>query len=380
MRFPSFHRATAATKPGVTGRVRVDPSTRDLLRRLRPGDIAVVDAIDLDLVTAEALIAGGSAAVINLAPSVSGRYPALGAQRIVAEGIPLVDAMGRDVVGRLTDGDVVRLDGGELLIGQRLIGEGEVQTADSVAASMGAAHAGLLAQLDAFAGGARAFLAAEHELVLDGAGMPELTTAIAGRPVLVVSRGPRDAQDLTDLKQWIGERRPVLVGVGAGADVVLSAGLKPDLVIGDMEDVSDAALTSGAELVVHGYRDGRVPGLERARRHHVSPTLFLADATSEDLALLVAIHGGASLVVTAGSADDLVELLDRDRSGLTSTVFTRLRAGGLLVDARGVAQLYRSDVRPWQMFLLLVAGLVAVIVAVLVTPTGQDWLEGLMNS
>ncbi len=377
MRFPLIHRDLPEELPGIIGQVRLGPSTREVLHRLNPGDIAVLDAVDLDLVTADALVTARAGAVINLAQSISGRYPALGARRIVEAGLPLVDDVGRDVVGRVSDGDVVRLNGRELLVGSRVVAEGQVQTAESVEQAFVQAQAGLAAQLEAFSGGVRAFLDSEHALVLDGDGVPSLETELVDRPVLVVSRGPRDEQDLQDLALWMREQRPVLVGVGAGADVLLRAGHRPDLVIGDMEDVSDEALDSGCELVVHGYRDGRFLGLERARQHHIAPTVFVSAATSEDLALLLCIHSGASLVVTAGTADDLVEMLDRDRSGLASTLVTRLKLGGLLVDARGVAALYRSGISSWQIAVLLLAGLAALVAAVLFTPVGQDWLNGL---
>lgn len=364
----------------MTGQVRLDPSTRAVLARVRPGDIAVIDAIDLDQVTAEGLVRAKAGAVVNVAPSISGRYPALGAKVLVEAGVPLVDDVGTTVVGRLTDGDVVRLDGRELLIGHRVVAEGTVQDAESVAAATAQAQQGLQAQLEAFVGTTRAFLDTEHDLLLDGAGIPDTATVMAERPVLVVSRGPRDAQDLADLRLWIREQRPVLIGVGAGADVLLESGYRPDVVVGDMDDVSEDALRAGPELVVHAFRDGRTPGLERARQHRLAPVLFEANVTSEDLAVLLAVHGGASLVVTAGTADDLVELLDRDRSGMTSTVLTRLRAGGRLVDAHGVSELYRSGISGLQILLLLVAGLAALAAAVIVTPVGQQWLDGLGGS
>lgn len=380
MRFPLLHREPPPTLPGVTGQVRLDPSTRAVLGRVRPGDVALLDAADLDLVTAEALVRAEVGAVVNIAPSITGRYPALGAKHLVEAGVPLVDDVGRDVVGRVTDGDVVRLDGRELFIGHRVVAAGTVQDADSVASALEAAQLGLQAQLESFAGSTRAFLEGEHALLLDGAGVPEIATSLAGRQVLVVSRGPRDIEDLADLRLWIREQGPVLVGVGAGADVLLAAGYSPDLVVGDMDDVSEDVLRTDAELVVHQYRDGSTPGLEQGRRYRTTPVVFASGTTTEDLAVLLAVHGGASLVVTAGTADDLVELLDRDRAGMTSTVLTRMRAGGLLVDARGVAQLYRSRISGFQLLLLLLAGVAALVAAVLVTPLGQDWVERLGGS
>ncbi len=380
MKLPLIHREPPATLPGVTGQVRLDPSTRAVISRVRPGDIAVIDEVDLDLVTAESLVRAGVGAVVNLAPSISGRYPALGARSLIEAGVPLVDDVGPEVVGRITDGDVLRLLGRELLMGHRVVAEGIIQDATTVAEASARARSGLQAQLEAFASSTRAFLDSEHELILDGAGIPEINTTLADRPVLVVARGPRDAEDLADLRLWVREQHPVLVGVGAGADVLLTAGYTPDLVVGDMDEVSDDALRCGAELVVHELRDGRTPGLERAKQHHVSPILFPANVVSEDLAVLLAVHGGATLVVTAGTADDLIELLDRDRSGMTSTILTRQRAGGLLVDAHGVSQLYRSGISGVQILVLLLAGIAAVVAAILITPVGQEWLDALGGS
>ncbi len=379
MRVPLLHREPPESLPGVTGQVRLGPTVREVLRRINTGDIALIDAVDLDLVTADELIRVGVGAVVNVAASISGRYPALGAARLVEAGVPLLDDVGHAVIGRVSDGDVVRVVGRELCVGHRVIAEGLAQTPESVAAATADAQSGLRAQLEAFAGSSRGFLLSEQALVLDGVGLPPIRAAIEGRPVLVVSRGPRDEADLEALTLWIREERPLLVGVGAGADVLLRAGHTPDLVIGDMDDVSDDALRCGAELVVHGYRDGRALGLDRARVHQLAPVIFEADMTSDDLALLMALHGGASMVVSAGAADSLVELLDRDRAGMTSTVMTRLRLGGLLVDAGGVAQLYRSRLSRWALAFLVLAGLLALAVSVLVTPVGQDWLDGWGN-
>lgn len=375
MRLPLRHREPPPALSGVSGRIRLDPSTPVLLRRLHPGDIALLDEVDLDQVTAEALIAAEVGAVVNVAPSISGRYPAQGAALVVSAGIPLVDEVGPEVVGRVTDGDAVRVDEGRVLVGHRVVAEGRVPTAEEIAQAMNEAEDGLRAQLEAFAGSTPSFLGTEQALILDGAGLPELRTSFDGRAALVVVRGPRDRADLALLQTFVQEQRPVLVGVGAGADVLLGAGYHPDLVVGDMDDVSDEALGCGAELVVHALRDGRAAGLDRAEQHHASPVVFTSDAPPEDLAILLAIHRGASVVVTAGTADGLVELLDRNRAGMPSAVLTRLRAGDRLVDATSVAVLQHREVSWRQVLLLLLAGIVAVAVAVAVTPLGQDWLE-----
>jgi uncharacterized membrane-anchored protein len=377
MRLPLRHREPPPALPGVTGPVRIAPTTRELLRRIGPGDVALLEEVDLDQVTAEALLSAEVAAVVNIAPSISGRYPAQGAAALVAAEMPFLDDVGTDVVGRVKDGDAVRVDGRELLIGKRVIAEGRVPTADDVAAAMEQAASGLRSQLEAFAGSTPALLDTELSLILDGAGLPAVSTAFEGRPALVVVRGPRDRADLDAVQTFIQEQRPVLLGVDGGADVLLAAGYHPDLVLGDMDGVSDEALGSGAELVVHALRDGRAAGLDRAGHHHATPLVVTSDAGSEDLAILLAVHRGSTLVVTAGTADGLVELLDRDRPGMPSAVLTRLQAGDRLVDATSVAVLQRREVSWTQILLILLAGLVAVAAAVAVTPSGQHWIDQL---
>src|SRR5690242_14676762 len=252
----------AETGPGVTGPARVDPRTKDLTKRLQPGDIAVISHTDLDKVSADALVAARPAAVVNAAASISGRYPNLGPQILVEAGIPLLDAAGHDVMD-LEDGDALRLDGDELWAGERKVATGRLLDAEAVAADMHEARAGLAVQIEAFATNTMEFIRKERDLLLDGIGIPPITTEIDGRHCLIVVRGYHYREDLEMLRPYIREYRPILIGVDGGADAILESGHKPDLIVGDMDSVSDQALTCGAEVVVHAYRDGRAPGLAR---------------------------------------------------------------------------------------------------------------------
>ncbi|MGH8829398.1 MAG: putative cytokinetic ring protein SteA, partial [Jiangellaceae bacterium] len=215
----------------------------------------------------------------------------------------------------------------------------------------------------------------ERELLLDGVGVPDIRTDFQGRHALIVVRGYDYKEDLTTLRSYIREYRPVLIGVDGGSDALLEVGLKPDLIVGDMDSVSDAALSSGAELVVHAYRDGRAPGLGRLERMGLSGVPFPAAGTSEDIAMLLADDKGASLIVAVGTHATLVEFLDKGRSGMASTFLTRLRVGSKLVDAKGVSRLYHSRIPPWILALFVVAGIVAVAAAMASTPTGQAYLD-----
>jgi len=360
--------------PGVVGPARVDRRTKNLTKRLKPGDIAVIDHTDLDKVSADALVTARPAAVVNAAASISGRYPNLGPQILVEAGIPLLDAAGHDVM-EIEDGASLRLDGDDLWAGERKVATGRHLDAEAVAADMHEARAGLAVQIEAFATNTMEFIRKERDLLLDGIGIPPITTEIDGRHCLIVVRGYHYREDLETLRPYIREYRPVLIGVDGGADAILESGHKPDLIVGDMDSVSDQALTCGAEVVVHAYRDGRAPGLARVQALGIEPVVFPAAGTSEDVAMLLADDAGAELIVAVGTHVTLVEFLDKGRDGQASTFLTRLRVGGKLVDAKGVSRLYRARIPGRLLVAMCIAGLVALFAALAATPGGQAWLQ-----
>ena len=366
----SRRRSREPAEPGITAPVRVDRRTKSLTKRVRPGEIAIIDHLDLDRVSAEALVAKRVGAVVNAARSSSGRYPNLGPEIVLAAGIPLVDDCGQGVL-EIAEGTLVRLDDGVLHVEGCEVGSGCVQTPDTVAVTMAEAREGLNEQLEAFAANTMDFLRRERDLLLDGVGVPDIRTDLEGRHVLLVVRGYHYKEDLQTLRPYIREYHPVLIGVDGGADALLEAGYLPDLVVGDMDSVSDRGLTSGAELVVHAYRDGRAPGLERLEALGVPSVVFPATGTSEDVAMLLADDKGATLIVAVGTHATLVEFLDKGRAGMASSFLTRLRVGGKLVDAKGVSRLYRSRISTLQVALLILAGLLALGVAMWSTAAGQ---------
>lgn len=353
------------------GRIRVDASTKTLTKRLQAGEIAVINHVDIDRVSAEALVRVGPAGVLNAARSTSGRYPNLGPDILVSAGIPLIDDLGPAVM-ELAEGSQVRIDDSTVYnTAGSVVAEGTRQTEATIAASLAAAREGLSEQIEAFAANTMDYIRRERELLLDGVGVPEITTEINGRHVLIVVRGYSYKEDLAMLKPYIREYRPLLIGVDGGADAILDAGLQLDMIVGDMDSVSDKALTSGAEIVVHAYRDGNAPGQDRVEQLGVTPVVFPATGTSEDVAMLLADDKGAELIVAVGTHETLVEFLDKGRSGMASTFLTRLRVGGKLIDAKGVSRLYEHRVSSLQVGLLLLAGLAALGVALAVTPAGQ---------
>jgi uncharacterized membrane-anchored protein len=386
MKFPSRQRPEPRL-PGTTGTVRVDRRTSTLVRRLRPGDIAVIDHLDLDRANAEALLDRGVVAVVNASPFISGRYPNLGPELLARSGVVLVDNVGAEVFGTLHDGVQGRIHDGALYVRGEAVLSGAQLSHDDIATMMEEARGGLSTQLQSFTHNTTEFLRREQELLLHGQGAPELHTRLEGRPVVVVVRGYDYREDLRRLKGYIREQRPVLVGVDGGADALLEAGHRPDIVVvgetglapgnrsADAGAVSDKALRGAREVVLHSDRTGRAVGSDRLDRIGVRAENFSASGTSEDVALLLADLAGASLIVSVGTHATLTEFLDRHRSGLASTFLTRLRVGPKLVDAKGVPQLYSGRVRGWQLLSVLLAGIVALLVALAGTPVGQEWWD-----
>ncbi|WP_346623500.1 putative cytokinetic ring protein SteA [Blastococcus montanus] len=381
MRIGTVRRGRAQdTGPGVAGTVRLDRRTKNLTKRLRPGDIAVIDHVDIDRVSADALVGCKVAGVVNAAPSISGRYPNLGPEILINAGIPLLDDVGKDVFAKLQEGAPVRLDGDRLLDGDgTVVAEGRAHDADSVAAAMAEAKAGLSVQLEAFAANTMEYMKRERALLLDGVGVPDVSTSIEGRHVLVVVRGYDYKEDLHALRAYIRDYRPVLIGVDGGADALVDAGYSPDMIIGDMDSVSDDVLRSGAEVVVHAYADGRAPGLARVQDLGVDAITFPAAATSEDIAMLLADEKGATLIVAVGTHATLVEFLDKGRGGMASTFLTRLRLGGKLVDAKGVSRLYRSRISTTALVVLVIAAFIAIGSALAVSAAGRLYLDLLLD-
>jgi uncharacterized membrane-anchored protein len=369
----ALRRRAETPLPGVVGVARLDRQTKHLLPRLRPGDIAVLDQVDLDRASADALVASRVGGVVNAGASISGRYPTLGPEILVAAGVPVLDRVGAEVFGAVKDGVRVRLDGDALYLGEEVVAKGQALTPETVSVQLLEAKAGLSAQLEAFAANTMEYMKRERALLLDGVGVPEIRTRLEGRHALVVARGYDYKADLTALRHYVREFKPVLIGVDGGADALREAGYQPDLIVGDVHAVSDEALHSGAEVVVHADPDGRAPGLERVQDLGVDAVVFPAAGASEDIALLLADTHGAELVVTVGSHATLLEFLDRGRAGMASTFLTRLRLGGKLVDAKAASRLHRTRISGVALLVLVLAALVAVGVVLSLTTDGRAW-------
>ncbi|GAB2637279.1 putative cytokinetic ring protein SteA [Gordonia jinhuaensis] len=361
------------TLPGRTGIARVDKNTKKLLGRVGPGDIVVLDEVDLDRSVADKLVAADVVAVVNASPSISGRYPNLGPEVLIASGILLIDDAGPEVFRNIKDGSKIRIDDGVVYHGERKLADGDELDEGRVAEMMIEAKAGLVDHLEAFSGNTIEFIRSESPLLIDGVGVPDVDVRLANRHVVIVSDGSDHVADLKNLKPFIKEYAPVMIGVNSGADTLMKAGYRPDLIVGDPATMASATLKSGAQVVLPADTDGHAQGLERIQDLGVGAITFPAAGSAADLAMLIADHHEASMIVTVGYAASLDDFFDRGkRESTPSTFLTRLKAGHKVVDAKAVATLYRSRVSGVAIAFLILAALAAIAVALIMSNTGSE--------
>jgi uncharacterized membrane-anchored protein len=370
-------RRSTRSATAVVGTAKIDRRTKDLVKRLEPGDIAVINHRDIDRVAADGLIAAGVAAVVNADASISGRYPNGGPIRVVQAGIPLIDRTSEEVLERIHEGEQVRIEEGEVWRGDEKIATGHPLTADEVQTAMDVARAAIGGELERFAVNTLEYIQREAKLTFEPIQLPPIKTRFRGRHALVVVRGLDYRTDLAALRPYIREYQPVLIGVDGGADALLEMRLTPDIIIGDFDSVSERALATGAELVHHVHLDGRAPGRENLHGWGLPYHEFVVDGTSEDVAMLLAYEAGAQLIVAVGTHASMVEFLDKGRKGMSSTFLTRLRLGPALVDAKGVSRLYEGRVRRRDMALLVASALIAIIVVSIVSEPIHVFFRGI---
>ena len=366
-------------EPGdiVVAPARADRRTKDLVKRLCPGDIAVIHHSDIDRVAAENLIRAAPSAVINASTSFTGRYPHVGPLLITEAGIPLIDDVGPQIIDVVEEGEELRLVGNDIWRGDEFIATGHRQDADDLARRVVLARAEMGAELEAFAVNTLEWIQREARLTFEPLVLPPLRADFRGRHALVVVRGHDYRSDLKALRAYIREFQPVLVAVDGGADALLEVGLRPDVIIGDFDSVSEDALACGADLVHHVHPDGRAPGREELLRVGVCYVEFVAEGTSEDVAMLLSAEAGAELIVAVGTHASMVEFLDKGRAGMASTFLTRLRLGPLLVDAKGVNRLYETRLRRRDLAMLIAAAFLAMLVVTIVSEPLHVFLSGL---
>jgi uncharacterized membrane-anchored protein len=359
----------------VTGRARLGRKTKELVKEIGPGDIAVIRHRNIDRIAAEDLVASGVRVVLNNEPSSDHKYPNRGPLILVENGVRLLDFPDADLFSILVDGETIELDGQTIRRGAEAIAVGVEQRLPELEQQFAAQEREIQHALAAFAENTVAHIQEEGEILSGNFELPETRTDFRGRQVLIVVRGPNYKTDLRALRAYIGDVRPVLIGVDGGADAIREAGHRPDMILGDMDSATDQTLSCGAEIVVHGYRDGRAPGRQRLLDLGVEHMVLPSVGTSQDVAMLMAYEKGASLIVTVGAHFNLIEFLDKDRDGMSSTFLTRLRIGEVLIDAKGVSRLYNPGLSVGSLLIFLAAFLALLMIVVLTSPALADLVE-----
>jgi uncharacterized membrane-anchored protein len=363
-----------AEATGERTTVRTHRDFRTLLTRIEPGDLVVVDRRDLDAASAKQLAERRPLAVLNTAEFVSGRFANLGPSVLLDAGVILLEGDAAEVQG-LRAGTVVRLDGDVLHTGESSRVAVRRLTSEEVRDRMDRARVGMATQLETFAHTASEFLRREQAVLLNGDGLPELRTPLAGRTVVVVGEHAT-AADLRRLSSFLRQERPVLIGVDGGAELLSRRRRLDVLVLSRDGAPSERTVRRAREVVLHGAGDAVRRQVDKANlpTHQVTTS-----AASTDVALLMAHQAGARLVVPVGDPATLEELIDRERSDQASTVLTRMRLGTSVVEAGAVPLLHTGRVRAWHLLVLLLVAIAVLGLTIAATPIGNDWWHQLVD-
>lgn len=359
----------------ITGTIKMDKRTKNLVKRLNPGEIAIIDHRDIDEVAAESLVEKKVLAVINADKSISGRYPNMGPSILCEAGIPIIDDVGKEIFVLLKENDKITIIDNEIYKDGVFIKRGKLLTKDVINYKLQESRENIGVELDKFIENTLEYAKKEKYFILGGVELPNIKTRFKNRHALVVVRGKDYKEDLFTIKQYINDVKPILIGVDGGADALLEFGLIPDIVIGDMDSVSDEALKKAREIVVHAYPDGRAPGLERVTALGLKAEIFKAPGTSEDIAMLLAFEKGADLIVAVGTHSSMIDFLEKGRKGMSSTFLVRLKVGEKLIDAKGVNKLYRETFKISYIFSIILAALIPLGVIAYFSPPMQQLLK-----
>ncbi|MFA7467454.1 MAG: putative cytokinetic ring protein SteA [Desulfotomaculaceae bacterium] len=359
----------------IKGPVKLDKRTKNLVKRVEPGDIAVIDHADLDEVAAKALVEARVKAVINVSPSMSEKYPNEGPLCLVESGVKLLDFVTDKLFTLLADGQIIEIRGSTVFLHGRELERGQELTVGFIKEHMKSTKANLEAELSRFIENTMEYARNEIGLICNEFEIPQVKTTFNGRHALIVVRGKNYKEDLKAIKSYIDEMKPVLIGVDGGADALVEFGLQPDIIVGDMDSVSDSVLMGGSELVVHAYPNGRAPGMDRLEQMDLPGIVFAAPGTSEDIAMLIAYELGAELIVAVGTHSNMIDFLEKGRKGMASTFLVRAKVGPILVDAKGVSRLYKSKPRVKDLAPIFIAALLPVAAVIVISPSTRELLR-----
>jgi uncharacterized membrane-anchored protein len=357
--------------------IRIAHRTKVTAPTVLPGEIVLIAHPDLDSVAAEGLVRAKPSAIINCAPFVTGKYPNQGPKVLLSAGIPIYES-DSNILDSIPDRSSGRFEASNLVVAG--IGSFALRSVTEVDINVALASAreNLDSELDSFVRNTLTYLERDSErtLLLDPIIPPDVKTDFFDKPAVVAVRGNRYREDLRLLANFFADAKPLIIAVDGAADELLSIGLVPDVILGDMDSVSDRSLRCGAELIVHAYASSSqpvaAPGASRCQQLGLPFMTFPVAGTSEDAALLLAYELGAKLIVAVGTHTHMEDFLDKGRRGMASTFLVRLKVGNRLVDAKGVSSLMSMNQPIGPSLLLLVsAALFPVIVLLLLTPAGQ---------
>ncbi|NLY42705.1 MAG: hypothetical protein GX066_01780 [Clostridiaceae bacterium] len=346
----------------IRGYILKSRKTKELIKFLSPHNIPVLCHEDLDEVAAHSLIDKKVKAVINCCKSISGRYPSKGAKLLLENEIMLIDSAGEEFFQWVNDGDFIEIKNSSIYVnGNRCIFPFCIMTTEKVEKLLSDSYDNFTVELEKFIDNTLEYAGKEKDIILKKPDLSFIESRLEGKHVLIVVRGCNYKQDLQAIKGYINDFKPVLIGVDGGADALLEFGLIPDIIVGDMDSVSDIALKKCKEVIVHAFPDGKAPGLARVERLGLKAKIFPFPGTSEDVAMIIAYEKKADMIVAVGTHSNMIDFLEKGRKGMASTMLTRLKIGSKLVDAKGVSKLYPQKLRLSYCIPILLSALIPII-------------------
>ncbi|AFS78407.1 putative pyrophosphokinase [Gottschalkia acidurici 9a] len=359
----------------VKGTLRKDKKTKNLAKRLNLGEIAIIDHKDIDEIAALSLVETKIKCILNLDKSISGRYPNKGPEILHEAGILIFECEDKEIFNVVDEGEILEIQDNNIVYKEKIIGTCEEINEEKINHLLKIGYDNIENELDNFIDNTLEYAKKEKELVTGDINIPEIKTTFKNRHALVVVRGKDYKKDLLAVRNYISEVNPILIGVDGGGDALLEFGYIPDMVIGDMDSVSDKCLQSSGEIIVHAYPNGKAPGLKRVEELGLDSVVFPSPGTSEDIALLLAYSNEVDLIVAVGTHNSMIDFLEKGRNGMASTFLVRLKVGAKLIDAKGVNELYKSSLKPKYMIGLGLAALLPIIVIALLFPPMQELIQ-----
>jgi len=356
------------------GYIKKDIKTKNLIKRLKPGDVPVLLHEDIDEVAAYSLIDKKVKLVINCAKSFTGKYPANGVKILIENNVEIIDDMGQEFYDNLNEGDIIEIEQNKIYINKEYICDAKYLDVQEFNKMYTESYKNMEQILEHFIQNTLEYAKQEKWFILSSLELPDIKVNMFDKHVLVVTRGIDFKKDIKAIKNYIFEVKPIIIAVDGAADALIEEGFLPHIILGDMDSVSEKALLSCKEIIVHSYTNGHAPGLKKVKELGLEAKTIACPGTSEDVALLLAYEKGAELIVSVGSHSNIVDFLEKGRKGMASTFLVRLKVGPKLVDAKGVSRLYSEKFNLKYFIMLFLAALIPLFAILLTTPPFQYFL------